>query len=149
MFPSIRRIKRIKPKLLHNQRPSSGCCRRCCRRTRSGAPGGKRASDAKVSKRPQKPIDNGESDGGIDGVARSNMAISAVVRNTLIMLADVDNEGDPGSEEQSPVGELEEVKEMMMVAGTIGHSKRQNPKGGNYAPCTLNVSYILSLRWMG
>src|SRR2546423_1950080 len=139
MFPSIRRIKRIKPKLLHNQRPSGGCRRRC-RRTRSSPPGGKPTSDAKVSKRPQKPIDNGESDGGIDGAARSNMTISAVVRNTLMMPADVDYEGDPGSEEESPVGELEEVKEMMMVAGAIGHSKRQNPKGGNYSPCTLNVS---------
>jgi hypothetical protein len=61
-------------------------------------------------------------------------------RSAVFVLANVDTQGDPDSQEHSPVDEFEGEDEVMMRFRAVDHSRREDPKDGKDGPGTLAES---------
>jgi hypothetical protein len=102
-------------------------------------------TDGSEGDREEEPVNNGESNSSIDGVARSAVAVSAVVSNTFLVLANVGRESDPDGEEHAPVGEFEEKSDEVVSSGTVEHTRGHDPDEREDGPCAL---YLIQMRFL-
>jgi hypothetical protein len=62
---------------------------------------------------------------------------------TFLVLADINGEGNPDSEEHGPVDEFEGEDEVMVALGTMNHARSEDPKDGEDGPGTLYRSALV------